>query len=77
MYYKVCDNFKIYSFSVCTAISVCFRGVEVAKRRERNEWHHCVVSERERDRAVARPSPRFVRRPPQKEYTYTVGTVRF
>ena len=26
----------------------------VAKRRERNEWHHSVMSERERDRAAAR-----------------------
>ena len=26
----------------------------VAKRRERNEWHHGVMSERERDRAAAR-----------------------
>ena len=31
------------------------RTVEVAKRRERNEWHHGVMSERERDRAAARP----------------------
>ena len=29
-------------------------GTGVAKRRERNEWHHGVMSERERDRAAAR-----------------------
>ena len=32
------------------------RGVEVAKRHERNEWHAGGMSERECDRAAARPS---------------------
>ena len=31
-------------------------GTGVAERRERNEWQHGVLSERERDRAAARPS---------------------